>query len=137
MARRARRGRARRVPWTPSIALSLSLGPMPVAPGDSPEPPLDLLAAAWLERRDELLADCRAFERPWAWWAFEDAPDDLCPPRVLEPADDRNPDEYRERHDRARHELDRLRRAWLVAHPEHLNAVERLLLARGNGSVAA
>lgn len=103
--------------------LALTIGPSPR--GDEPD---DVLADVYFEHRDRLLATQREpFTRPWGWWAFEpDVPDDLQEPRaVLEAVGgDHDAVEYRERHDRARRELDRRRRGWLAAHPEHLTTVE-------------
>src|SRR5436305_2074466 len=117
MPRRARHPKRRRVEWSPRIALGLSLGPMPVVPGDSPEPPLDLLAAAWAAYR-HLVEPGRPFARSWAFWHFEpDVPAALrSRPAVLEPLrDDREVDDRNR--ERARHDLARRRRAWLLADP--------------------
>jgi hypothetical protein len=119
------------------MALALTLGPMPVVRGEPPDPPLDLLAAAWWEYGDRF--ESPPFTRPWGWWQFCDVPDDLRErPRVLEPVDDdRDLPEHRDRRDRVRRELDRRRRAWLVAHPESLDAAELALVAGRNGARAA
>lgn len=110
--RRQRRSRNPAVPWTPAVAMSLTVGPDPLIPRGHPNYLSDeALRSAWALYGARLLTQHPA-SRLWAWWRFHgEVPAELRGRRPQLVAE--------EDHAAYRQELDDLRAArerWLASH---------------------
>ena len=77
MPRRERRDKRRRLELMPRTHVALTCGPVAHLPGVEPDPSEALLGALWFEHREKLLGEAPNVATLWAFWAFEDVPDEL------------------------------------------------------------